>query len=70
MEEQGVPAVAIVTTPVPQHRRGHGRRAGASPATRSWTRRIPIANLTEAELDERCDRLVEQVEEWLGFEAH
>ena len=30
----------------------------------------PIANLTDAELDERCDRLVEPVEEWLGFEAH
>ena len=30
----------------------------------------PIANLAEAELDERADRLVEAVEEWLGFEAH
>ena len=30
----------------------------------------PIANLTAAQLDERCDRLVEQIEEWLGFEGH
>ena len=30
----------------------------------------PIANLTEAELDERADRLADAVEEWLGFEAH
>jgi hypothetical protein len=30
----------------------------------------PIANLTPAQLDERCDRLADQVEEWLGFEAH
>jgi hypothetical protein len=30
----------------------------------------PIANLADAQLDERCDRLAEQVAEWLGFEAH
>ena len=69
MEQQGVPAVAIVTTPF--------RTTGDAMAT-SWGKPgypfldtpHPIANLTEAELDERADRLAEAVEEWLGFEAH
>ena len=69
MEQQGVPAVAIVTTPF--------RTTGEAMAT-SWGKPgypfvhtpHPIANLTEAQLDERCDRLADQVEEWLGFEPH
>jgi hypothetical protein len=30
----------------------------------------PIANLTEADLDERADRLADAVEEWMGLESH
>jgi len=69
MEEQGVPAIAIVTTPF--------RNTGEAMAE-SWGKRgypfldtpHPIANLTEADLDERADRLTDEVDEWLGFEAH
>src|SRR5260370_33972475 len=69
MEEQGVTAIAIVTTPF--------RNTGKAMAE-SWGKPVypfldmphPIANLTEAQLDERCDRLAEQGEEWLGVGAH
>ena len=60
MEEQGVPAIAIVTAPF--------RNTGEAMA-RSWgladyaflDTPHPIANLTEKELDPRADRLVEPV---------
>ena len=69
MEEQGVPAIAIVTAPF----RNTGKAMAESwgkPGYPFLDMPHPIANLTAAQLDERCDRLVEQVEEWLGFEAH
>ena len=69
MEEQGVPAIAIVTTPF----RDTGRAMAESwgkPGYPFLDTSHPIANLAEAELDERADRLAEDVEEWLGFEAH
>ena len=68
-ERQGVPAIAIVTTPF----RNTGRAMAESwgkPGYPFLDMPHPIANLTPAQLDERCDRLVEQVEEWLGFEGH
>src|SRR5260370_30688748 len=69
MEEQGVPAIAIVTAPF----RNTGRAMAESwgkPGYPFLDIPHPIANLTEAQLDERCDRLAEQVEEGLGFKAH
>jgi hypothetical protein len=64
MEQQGVPAVAIVTTPF--------RETGAAMAA-SWGKpgypfvdtAHPIANLTDAELDARADALAEAVERCL-----
>ena len=64
MEEQGVPAIAVVTTPF--------RNTGEAMAA-SWGKRAypfldtphPIANLTEEELDRRADWLADAVEEWL-----
>ena len=64
MEQQGVPAVAIVTTPF--------RTTGEAMAT-SWGKPgypfvdtpHPIANLTGAELDERADALADAVERCL-----
>ena len=60
IEQQGLPAVAIVTEPF--------RATGVAMAT-SWglagfrflETPHPIANLTDKELDERADRLVEPV---------
>jgi hypothetical protein len=69
MEEQGVPAIAIVTTPF----RDTGKAMAESwgkPGYPFLDTPHPIANLTEADLDERADRLAEAVDEWLGFEAH
>ena len=65
MEEQGVPAIAVVTTPF--------RTTGEAMAA-SWGRRgypfldtpHPIANLGDKELDERADRLLEAVETLLA----
>jgi hypothetical protein len=64
MEQEGVPAVAIVTTPF--------RNTGAAMAA-SWGKPgyafvdtpHPIANLTETELDARADALVDAVERCL-----
>jgi hypothetical protein len=64
MEQQGVPAVAIVTTPF--------RPTGEAMAT-SWGKPgypfvdtpHPIANLTDADLDARADALTEAVERCL-----
>ena len=68
MEEQGVPAIAIVTTPF--------RNTGETMA-RSWglpdyaflDTPHPIANLTAAELDARADALAAAVEGWLAEAA-
>jgi hypothetical protein len=65
MEEQGVPGIAIVTTPF----RNTGRAMAESwgkPGYPFLDTPHPIANLTEADLDERADRLADAVEEWLG----
>ena len=64
MEQQGVPAVAIVTTPF--------RDTGAAMAA-SWGKPgypfldapHPIANLAEGELDARADALADAVERCL-----
>ena len=68
MEEQGVPAIAIVTTPF--------RNTGEAMA-RSWglpdyavlDTPHPIANLTATELDARADALAAAVERWLAEAA-
>ena len=68
MEQQGVPAVAIVTTPF--------RQTGEAMAV-SWGKPgygfidtpHPIANLTSAELDARADALADAVERCLGERA-
>ena len=60
MEEQGVPAIAIVTAPF----RNTGRAMAESwgkPGYPFLDIPHPIANLTEAQLDERCDRLAERL---------
>jgi hypothetical protein len=64
MEQQGVPAVAVVTTPF--------RETGAAMAA-SWGKPgypfadtpHPIANLTETDLDARADALADAVERCL-----
>ena len=64
MEEQGVPAIAVVTTPF----RSTGEAMAASwgkPAYPFLDTPHPIANLADDELDRRADRLAEAVEEWL-----
>ena len=64
MEEQGVPAIAVVTTPF----RNTGEAMAASwgkPAYPFLYTPHPIANLAEEELDRRADRLADAVEEWL-----
>src|SRR5260370_41095223 len=69
MEEQGVPAIAIVTTPF----RNTGRAMAESwgkPGYPFLDIPHPIANLTEAQLDARCDRLAAQVAERLGVAAN
>ena len=65
MEEQGVPAIAVVTTPF--------RPTGEAMAA-SWGMvgypfldiPHPIANLSDKELDERADRLRDAVERLLA----
>jgi hypothetical protein len=64
MEEQGVPAIAVVTTPF--------RDTGAAMAA-SWGKPgypfldmpHPIANLAEPDLDKRADALADACEQWL-----
>jgi hypothetical protein len=68
MEEQGVPAIAVVTTPF--------RPTGAAMAA-SWGKPgypfvdtpHPIANLTEPDLDKRADELADACEQWLTARA-
>jgi hypothetical protein len=69
MEEQGVPAIAIVTSAF----LFTGRAMAASwgkPDYPFVETPHPISHLTGKELDERADQLAESVQEWLGFEAH
>jgi hypothetical protein len=65
MEEQGVPAIAVVTTPF----RNTGEAMAASwgkPGYPFLDTPHPIANLTEADLDNRADALAAACERWLG----
>jgi hypothetical protein len=65
MEEQGVPAIAVVTAPF--------RNTGAAMAA-SWGKPgypfvdtpHPIANLTGPDLDKRADELADACEQWLS----
>jgi hypothetical protein len=68
MEEQGVPAIAVVTTPF----RNTGEAMAASwgkPGYAFLDTPHPIANLTEAELDQRADELAAACERWLRTSA-
>jgi hypothetical protein len=68
MEEQGVPAIAVVTTPF--------RTTGEAMAA-SWGRPgypfldtpHPIANLEALDLDRRADELAAACEQWLKQDA-
>jgi hypothetical protein len=68
MEEQGVPAIAVVTTPF--------RNTGAAMAA-SWGKPgypfvdtpHPIANLTGPDLDKRADELADACAQWLSARA-
>jgi hypothetical protein len=68
MEEQGVPAIAVVTTPF--------RNTGEAMAA-SWGKSgypfldtpHPIANLADADLDKRADELADACERWLTAQA-
>ena len=65
MEEQGVPAIAVVTTPF---------RTTGEAMVASWGRPgypfldtpHPIAKLTAGDLDKRADELAEACERWLS----
>ena len=64
MEEQGVPAIAVVTTPF----RNTGEAMAASwgkPGYPFLDTSHPIANLAEADLDKRADELADACERWL-----
>ena len=64
LEQQGVPAVAIVTEPFVATARAMAESWGMA-GYRFVTTPHPIANLTAAELDARADALVEPVLELL-----
>jgi hypothetical protein len=68
MEEQGVPAIAVVTTPF----RNTGEAMSASwgkPGYPFLDTPHPIANLTDADLDQRADELADACERWLTSRA-
>ena len=68
MEEQGVPAIAVVTTPF----RNTGEAMAASwgkPGYPFLDTPHPIANLTAAGLDTRADELADACERWLRANA-
>ena len=68
MEEQGVPAIAVVTTPF----RNTGEAMAASwgkPGYAFLDTPHPIANLTEPDLDKRADELANACERWLASRA-
>ena len=67
MEEQGVPAIAIVTSAFLFTGRAMAETWG-KPDYPFLDTPHPIANLTWNELDDRADRLAEGVEAWLGLE--
>jgi hypothetical protein len=64
MEEQGVPAIAVVTTPF----RNTGEAMAASwgkPGYPFLDTPHPIANLAPPDLDRRADALADACEQWL-----
>jgi hypothetical protein len=68
MEEQGVPAIAVVTTPF----RNTGEAMAASwgkPGYPFLATPHPIANLTAVDLDQRADELADACEQWLRAPA-
>ena len=68
MEEQGVPAIAVVTTPF----RNTGEAMAASwgkPGYPFLDTPHPIANLTDADLDRRADELADACAHWLQSHA-
>ena len=68
MEEQGVPAIAVVTTPF----RNTGEAMAASwgkPGYPFLDTPHPIANLTDTDLDKRADELADACERWLHAQA-
>jgi len=60
LEQQGVPAIAIITEPFRETGRAMAQSWGL-PGFRFLETPHPIANASEAELDARADRLVEPV---------
>ena len=65
LEDNGVPAVAVVTEPF----RPTGEAMAASwgmPGYRFLDIPHPIANLSTKELDERAEQLADAVERWLA----
>ena len=69
MEAQGVPAIAVVTTPF----RNTGEAMAASwgnPGYPFLDTPHPIANLTALDLDKRADELADACEQWLGSRAN
>ena len=69
LEKNAVPTASIVTDVFEKTARAMAEQWGV-PTYKFLMMAHPIANLTEADLDERADRLAEAVDEWLGFEAH
>ena len=68
MEVQGVPAIAVVTTPF----RNTGEAMAASwgkPGYPFLDTPHPIANLTVLDLDGRADELADACERWLRAKA-
>jgi hypothetical protein len=68
MEEHGVPAIAVVTTPF----RNTGEAMAASwgkPGYPFLDTPHPIANLGERDLDRRADELADACERWLSAKA-
>jgi hypothetical protein len=68
MEEQGVPAIAVVTTPF----RNTGEAMAASwgkPGYPFLDTPHPIANLSALDLGERADELADACERWLTSRA-
>jgi hypothetical protein len=60
LEQQGVPAIAVITEPFRETGRAMAQSWGI-PGFRFLETPHPIANATEGELDARADRLVEPV---------
>jgi hypothetical protein len=60
LEQQGVPAIAVITEPFRETGRAMAESWGLS-GFRILETPHPIANVDDKELDERADRLVEPV---------